>query len=541
VTVRTVSQLLVLWVTLNYGERTIDRTYSQDLDMSDTHHAIFETIERAATATPDRTALMFHGESWSWSELRDRVLRLAGSLSAAGVGPGDRIAFLDKNHPACLETTFAASLLGAAHAVVNFRLSPQELAYVINDSTAEILIVGAEFTEAVEAIRPELHKLRRTVILGGSQDEYESFVAGGKPLQEHHRARPDDCFLQLYTSGTTGWPKGAMLTQGSLAAHNETLRPAYGMDSSTVNLVAMPLFHVGGTSWALGSMYAGGRTIIARDVIPADLLQVIKNEGVTHAFFVPAVIQMLLAVDGVAEATDCLEVIGYGGSPMPAPLMEQTLATLSTPLYSVYGMTEMSGVFCVLGPEDHRDPERRHLRASAGRPLPGTVVRVVDPATGDDVPTGQVGEFWVRSPQAMAGYWNQSEATAASFVDGWFRTGDAGRMDTDGYLFIEDRVKDMVITGGENVYPAEIERVLIEHPDVAEVAVIGVPSEKWGETVHAIVTPEGSATADAAALIAYARERLAHYKCPTGITFVAALPRNPTGKVLKRELLSIVQ
>src|SRR5207253_10318469 len=177
---------------------------------------------------------------------------------------------------------------------------------------------------------------------------------------------------------------------------------------------------------------------------------------------------------GVVEATAGLKVIGYGGSPMPLPLMDRTIETLSTPLYSVYGMTEMSGVFCVLGPEDHRDPTRRHLRTSAGRPLPGTVVRVVDATTGTDVAPGGLGEFWVKSPQAMAGYWNNSEATADAFVDGWMRTGDAGRADEQGYLFIEDRVKDMVISGGENVYPAEVERVLVEHPDVAEVAVIGL-------------------------------------------------------------------
>jgi len=509
--------------------------------MSDTTPAIFETVERAATATPDRTALMFAGQTWSWRELRDRILRLAGALRAEGLGPGDRIAFLDKNHPACLETTFAASLLGAAHAVVNFRLAPEELAYVINDSTAEVLIVGQEFAGAVEAIRSELPQVRRVVIVGGSQDEYESLLAGGAPLQERHRAEADDCFLQLYTSGTTGWPKGAMLTQGSLAAHNEALLSAYRMDESTVNLVAMPLFHVGGTSWALGSMYAGGVTIIAREVVPADILELIKDEKVTHAFFVPAVIQMLLAEEGVAEATAGLQVIGYGGSPMPAPLMEKTLSSLSTPLYSVYGMTEMSGVFCVLGPDDHRDPDRRHLRASAGRPLPGTVVRVVDPSSGDDVAPGQVGEFWVRSPQAMAGYWNKPEATAEALVSGWLRTGDAGRMDDDGYLFIEDRVKDMVITGGENVYPAEVERVLIEHPDVAEVAVIGVPSEKWGETLHAVVTARETSKLEAADLIAFARERLAHYKCPTGVTFLDAMPRNPTGKILKRELRAALQ
>jgi acyl-CoA synthetase (AMP-forming)/AMP-acid ligase II len=250
---------------------------------------------------------------------------------------------------------------------------------------------------------------------------------------------------------------------------------------------------------------------------------------------------MLLAQECVAEATAGLQVIGYGGSPMPAPLLERTLRTLSTPLYSVYGMTEMSGVFCVLGPEEHRDPDRRHLRDSAGRPAAGTVVRVVDPNTGEDTAPGQLGEFWVQSPQAMAGYWNNPEATAATFVDGWLRTGDAGRMDEDGYLFIEDRVKDMVITGGENVYPAEVERVLIEHPEVAEVAVLGRPSEKWGETVHAVVTLEDTSDLDAADLIAYSRERLAHYKCPTGITFVESLPRNPTGKVLKRELRATLE
>lgn len=504
--------------------------------MGVTPNGIFEIIERQASQHPDAVALLFGSASWTWTELRARILRLAGALRVEGLREGDRIAFLDKNHPACLETTFAASLLGAAHAVVNFRLSPEELAYVIDDSTAEILVVGEEFAGSVDAIRSELPRLRRLVVLGGDQDEYESLVAGGTALTERHQASADDCFLQLYTSGTTGWPKGAMLSQAGLAAHNEALLPAYKMDESTVNLVAMPLFHVGGTSWALGSMYAGGRTIIARDAVPADLLKVIKDEQVTHAFFVPALIQMLLAQPDVVEATKSLQVIGYGGSPMPAPLMEKTLATLDTPLYSVYGMTEMSGAFCVLGPDDHRDPARAHLRASAGRPLPGSDVRVVDPNSGEEAPLGEVGEFWVKSPQAMVGYWNKPDQSAESLVDGWLRTGDAGRMDADGYLYIEDRVKDMVITGGENVYPAEVERVLIQHPSVAEVAVIGLPDEKWGETVHAVVTPESGSEPEAAELITYARERLAHYKCPTGITFVDALPRNPTGKILKRDL-----
>jgi acyl-CoA synthetase (AMP-forming)/AMP-acid ligase II len=360
-------------------------------------------------------------------------------------------------------------------------------------------------------------------------------------VTEPYESAPDDCFLQLYTSGTTGWPKGAMLTQRSMTAHTRVVAPAYAMDESTSNIVAMPLFHVGGTSWALGSMGVGGRTIIVRNVIPGALLDLIESRAATHAFFVPAVVDMLLAdPDRARSALRSLKVLAYGGSPMPAPLMERTLNVLpATPLYSVYGMTEISGVFCVLGPDEHRDQRRSYLRASAGRPMPGNEVRVADPAAGADVPPGEVGEFWVRSEQVMAGYWNMPEATREAIAPGgWLRTGDAGRIDDDGYLYIEDRVKDMIISGGENVYPAEVERVLRQYPDVAEVAVIGVPDERWGETVKAVVVPAEGAAPDEAALIAFTRDRLAHYKCPTSVSVVSALPRNATGKVLKRQLRS---
>jgi acyl-CoA synthetase (AMP-forming)/AMP-acid ligase II len=459
-------------------------------------------------------------------------------LRAAGLGPGDRFAVLDKNHPACLELTLAASLIGAANAVVNFRLSTEELAHVLGDSTARLAVVGEELAPALRELRDRLPHLREVVVLGGETDQYEQWIAAAEPVTDPRPATPDDCFLQLYTSGTTGWPKGAMLTQRSMGAHTRTVVSAYGMDESTVNVVAMPLFHVGGTSWAMGSLSAGARTVVVRDIVPAAVLDLIESRAATHAFFVPAVIQMLLADPARArEALRSLKVLGYGGSPMPAPLMERTLSTVDTPLYSVYGMTEMSGVFCVLGPVEHRDDERKHLRASAGRPLPGTEVRVVDPATGADVPSGELGEFWVRSEQVMSGYWHMPDATRdAISLDGWLRTGDAGRRDDDGYLYIEDRVKDMVISGGENIYPAEVERVLLQHPGVAEVAVIGVPHEKWGETVKAVVVPAGGTDVDETGLIAFARDRLAHYKCPTSVTMVAEMPRNPTGKILKRQL-----
>ncbi|MFF4256574.1 long-chain-fatty-acid--CoA ligase [Streptomyces sp. NPDC001663] len=506
--------------------------------MTTDNFGVFATVERWSTETPHREALAFGDRSWTWSQLDERVRRAAGALRAAGLGPGDRFATLDKNHPACLELTLAASLVGAANAVVNFRLSPDELAHVLHDSTAQLIVVGAEFAGTVEQLRERLPKVRTVVVLGGEGDEYEDWLADAEPVTEPRLAAPEECFLQLYTSGTTGWPKGAMLTQRGMLAHAAAVAPAYAMDENTVNVVAMPLFHVGGTSWALGSMSVGARTVVVRELVPATLLDLIEARSATHAFLVPAVIQMLLGDEARARAVlGGLKVLCYGGSPMPLPLMERVLSVLPTPLYSVYGMTELSGVLGVLRPDEHRDERRGHLLASAGRALPGNELRVVDPATGKDVEPGQVGEFWVRSEQVMAGYWNMPEATRQAITsDGWLCTGDAGRVDDDGYLYIEDRVKDMIITGGENVYPAEVERILLMHPAVAEVAVIGVPHEKWGETVKALVVPHGEFTLDESELITFSRDRLAHYKCPTSIASVMALPRNPTGKILKREL-----
>jgi acyl-CoA synthetase (AMP-forming)/AMP-acid ligase II len=501
---------------------------------------IFNIVERWAADAPDREALAFGNRSWTWAQLDDRIRRAAGALRASGLGPGDRLAVLDKNHPACLELTLAASPVGAVNAVVSFRLSPEELAHVLDDAEAQVVVVGAEFAETLAVLGDRLPKVREVVVVGGGEDEYEKWLAAAEPVTEPYESTPAACFLVLYTSGTTGWPKGAMLTQRSMTAHTRVVAPAYAMDESTINIVAMPLFHVGGTSWALGSMSAGSRTIIVREPIPGALLDLIESRQATHAFFVPAVVGMLLADPARARsALRSLRVLAYGGSPMPGPLMERTLTVLPTPLYSVYGMTEASGVFCCLGPDEHRDPRRARLRASAGRPLPGNEVRVVDPATGADVQPGEAGEFWVRYEQVMAGYWNMPEATGEAITPGgWLRTGDAGRLDDEGYLYIEDRVKDLIISGGENVYPAEVERVLLQHPDVAEVAVIGVPDDKWGVTVKAVVVPAAGAAPDEAVLIAFTRDRLAHYKSPTSVCVVSALPRNPGGKILKRQLRS---
>lgn len=499
-------------------------------------HRIYDVIVANLADRPNDTALQYGDRSWTWAELDERIRRVAAHLRTLGVQPGDRIATVDKNSAASLELTFAASLIGAAHAVVNFRLSPDEIRYVLDDSQAVVTFAGPDFLATVVRLRDDLPMLREVIPVGGDTDGYEPLATDGPLLTDAFEAADDTAFLQLYTSGTTGRPKGALLTHRSVGAHTARVAPAYDMDADTVNLVAMPLFHVGGTCWALGSMYVGGRTIVVRDLIPDQLLAQLRTEQVTHVFLVPAVIGMLTAIPGIREAFSTVRVLGYGGSPMPLPTVQAAVAAFDSGLYSVYGMTEMSGTFCALRPAEHRDPHRQHLLASAGQIIEGNEVRVVDPATGQDVSPGEPGELLVRSEQVTSGYWRNPTATAATITDGWLHTGDVVRIDGEGYVFVVDRAKDMLISGGENVYPAEVERVLTEHPDVAEVAVVGAPHPTWGETPVAYVVSAPERQIDPAELIAYCRQHLAHYKCPTSVITVEALPRNAMAKILKQPL-----
>ncbi|SNR64967.1 Acyl-CoA synthetase (AMP-forming)/AMP-acid ligase II [Haloechinothrix alba] len=486
---------------------------------------------------PGGVALRFEEMTLTWEQLSDRVLRNADAQRALGLRPGDRVAFVDKNHAACLETTLACSAAGTVNAVVNFRLAPAELVHVIKDSTARVLFVGHEFRETVDELLPELPDVERVVTVGGAHDEYEPLLAAAAAVDPAHSASVDDCFLQLYTSGTTGHPKGAMLTHRSLVAHGRAAARGFGFERDSVNMVAMPLFHVGGTSWALAGMMRGCTTIVVREVVPDRVLAQLAEDSVTHAFFVPAVFGFFLQTPGVADYDySSLRCLGYGGSPMPTALLRSALDVFPVDFYQVYGMTEASGVFCILGPEEHRDDAHPERLVSAGRPVDGVELRVVDPVTGMEVPDGHVGEFHVRGEQVMAGYWRLPDATGSTIVDGWLRTGDAGRRDEDGYVYVEDRVKDMIITGGENVYPAEVERVLSEYPDVGEVAVIGVPDDTWGESVKAVVAPGQGAELDTEKLLAFAAGNLAGYKRPRSVDVVEALPRNATGKILKRSL-----
>ncbi len=487
---------------------------------------------------PDAPAITFGGTTRTWAEFARRIRRGVAAQRAAGLRPGDRVAVLDLNHPSCLETTLACAQAGTANAVVNFRLAPPEIVYVINDSKARILFVGPEFAGAVAAVRDKLPTVETVIHVGGDTDEYEAWIGAHEPDAEIHPVEPGDCFVQLYTSGTTGFPKGAMLTHRGMLAHATNVMADFDVDGDSRVQVAMPLFHVGGTSYSLLAVTAGAHMLMMRLPDPAGALEMLERERITHTFYVPALMAMMLQVPGMAERDySSVKALSYGASPMPLPVMRGCLKVFPGVMHQVYGMTEQCGVVSSLGPEDHADPAREHLLISAGTPIHGVEIEIRDPATGDPVPTGEPGEIWVRSEQLMGGYWGKPEATEAAITaDGWLRSGDGGHVDAEGYVYVTDRIKDMIISGGENIYPAEIERVLAEHPTVGDVAVIGVPDERWGEVPKAVVVAAPDATVDEAELLAYARENLAAFKCPKSVDVVAELPRNPTGKILKKDL-----
>ncbi|MBO0729650.1 MAG: long-chain-fatty-acid--CoA ligase [Acidimicrobiaceae bacterium] len=502
--------------------------------------ATADVVRDWAARDPDRPALRFEGRTLTYRQLDERSSRVARALRAAGVGPGRRVAFLDKNGPEQAELFFGAAKINAVPTPVNYRLAGPEIGYIVADTEAPVFVVGEEFVPAVEKVAGELPGVELVVI--GASDTRPSFEAwrDAHPAEDPQEPQaPDDVAYQLYSSGTTGRPKGVQLTNANLFAGLPIYSWMLGMGPDSVSLVAMPLYHIGGGGWLLAGLCAGGLNVIAREAVPARLVETIEQERVTQAFLVPAVLQFMLAEPGVEERDfSALHAILYGASPISEQVLKASMRTFGCQFVQAYGLTETTGTVVYLPAADH-DPDGPHpqrLRA-CGIPTPGTDVRVVDAATGDDLRPGEVGEIWIKGPTIMHGYWHLPEATEEAMAPGgWFRSGDAGYLDADGYLYIYDRVKDMIVSAGENIYPAEIENVLMSHPAVADVAVIGVPHERWGESPKAIVVRAAGAEVTDAALIAWCREQLAGFKCPTSVDWVEALPRNPSGKIMKKEL-----
>ncbi len=492
-------------------------------------------IRRLAASQPDAPALTYEGRTASFGQLHASSSRAANALREAGVRPGDRVALLTRNTAECYELMFATSKIGAILVGLNWRLAAVELDAIVADAQPAVVIVGATEQDLLSPAARTTAGLRRVVTLG---QEYDAWRAAAPDTDPGHAGAPDEVALVLYTSGTTGLPKGVMLTNEGFS-YTEKLAQYWAMSPASVNLVAMPMFHIGGCGYGTSTMLAGGHTVLMRDVVPALAIELIARYRVTHTFFVPAVVQMLLQVPGVEKADfSSMELLMYGASPIGEALLLRALEVLRCRFMQAYGMTETTGTIVNLDPQDH-DPggPRARLLRSCGKAVSWVELQVTDPTTGQPVPTGSVGEIWVRSPMVMKGYWNNPEATAQTLMPGgWLRTGDAVYQDEDGYIYLYDRFKDMIISGGENVYPAEVENAMGGHPAILEVAAIGVPHERWGETVKAVVVLRPGMQATADELIAYTRERLARYKCPTSIEFAQTLPRNASGKLLKREL-----
>ncbi len=493
-----------------------------------------------AAATPDRIAISFGDQRIGWAALHDRVLRAVAAFRGAGVRPGDRLGWLGLNHPDYIIVMAACFRLGAVLVAINARLVAREIAFILQDAGIGVLISESSFCAAAEDARSSAG-VERIILIDAPHDGTPAFahwIATWAPDDIGHQVDSEDVALQLYTSGTTGFPKGALLPHRALLGTIEKGRltgEAWGeWDENDVCLVAMPLFHIGGTGWGLHAVEAGAAMVILPRPDVAGIIAAIANQRVTRMFIVPsvlaAVVQQLETTS--ADMTSLTELY-YGASPIPLDILRRSITAFpNAGFIQCYGATETSGTVVYLPPHDHEPAGNDRMRG-CGKAFPGNEIRIIDGA-GTILPPGIVGEVAIKSVSNMIGYHRNPEATAKALQDGWYRTGDAGFLDADGYLTIHDRVKDMIISGGENVYPAEIESALHDHPDVVDCAVIGVPDARWGEAVKAIIVRRGDVTAEA--IVAFARTRIAGYKVPKSVDFVETLPRNASGKILKKEL-----
>jgi long-chain acyl-CoA synthetase len=492
---------------------------------------------------PDAAALVFEGRSTSFADFDRHTDRVAAALLAEGLVKGDRIAYVGKNSDHYFELLFGAAKAGVVLAPVGWRLAPREIAYILGDAEARMVFVGPELIAYVRDVAELILDQPKLIAMEANEYGHPEFIDWRDAAPDDGQAphiTSADVAIQLYTSGTTGRPKGAMLTHNNilgprkLAAAADMAWNRWGPDD--VSLVAMPVAHIGGTGWGVVGLVNGAKGVVAREFDPTKVLDFIEKDRVSKMFMVPAALQIVVRQPRARQVDySRLTHILYGAAPIPLDLLRECIEVFGCGFVQQYGMTETTGTVVYLPPEDH-DPAGNARMRSAGLAMPGVELKVL----GDDgqvLPPGEVGEVAIRSPANMAGYWKLPEATAGTIdAENWLRTGDAGYIDADGYLFIHDRVKDMIISGGENIYPAEVESAVYGHPHVAEVAVIGVPDDTWGEAVKAVVALKPGAPEDPADIIAFARTRIAGFKAPKTIDFVEVLPRNASGKILRREL-----
>lgn len=497
-------------------------------------------IHRAVQINRDGIATACHGRERTWGAFADRVARLAGALRGLGVGVGDRVSMLALNSDRYAEFYYATFWLGAVAVPVNTRWSVPEILYSLDDAEPRVLLFDDAFVEQASALRRDARSLRDVIFAGeGTAPDWaldvEALIAGADPVADLRHGGQALAAI-MYTGGTTGFPKGVMLSHDGLAFNAVGTAATFGVSERTVVLHAAPMFHLADAMMLFQTTFVAGTHVIVPGFAPQPVCDAIATRGVTHSLLVPTMIRLVVDhLEASGQRLPNLEYLIYGASPIPEAVLRRAMAVLpATRFVQAFGQTELSPVATLLGAE-HHVPDGTRLR-SAGRAMAGVDVAIID-EDGREVPRGTVGEVWVRGPNTMLGYWRREQATAETLVDGWVRMGDAAYMDDDGFVFVVDRVKDMIISGGENVYSAEVENALMQHAGVGECAVIGVPDERWGERVHAVVVAKVGLSLDAAEIIAHCKALIATYKCPRSVELRAEpLPVSAAGKILKTQL-----
>lgn len=498
-----------------------------------------DCLSRAARIWPDRIASVDGGKSRTWQQVSDDVQGLAAVLSSVGVHAGNRVAILGANSGRYLDCFFAASWLGALVVPLNIRLARAELAACLVDSGPRVLLAGDGYSDAALELAREVRGLR--VVHAGDGPAPVGLLplaeAGQTKLADRPSGGGEIPAGIFYTGGTTGVPKGVVLTHDNLLANAWHVLPQLGWDDRTVFLHAAPMFHLADICCLVAVSVVGGQHVILPRFETEEVISAVAAHGVTALGLVPAMINALTARLGGRQLPSLTSML-YGGSPMPEELIIRTRELLpQVRLWQAYGQTEASPILTLLAPEHHL-PGAAGRAKSAGQPVPGCQITIRDPASGTDLPHGQAGEICGRGDNVMSGYWKQPDLTASVLADGWLRTGDAGYLDADGFLYVTGRLDDMIITGGENVYPTEVEDVLYRYPTVAEAAVIGLPDPTWGQRVHAIVVLWPGSGASGEELALFCRQFLGSYKCPRSFEFRDALPKTGVGKVNRKLLVT---
>ncbi|WP_370617423.1 long-chain-fatty-acid--CoA ligase [Mumia sp. Pv 4-285] len=500
-----------------------------------------DITRRRAAVTPDAVAVITPEATTTFLDLDLEASQVAQALLAGGVAAGDRVAYVGENAPSFLAVMYGASKMGAVPTALNFRLAGPEVAYILGNAEPAAIVLGRGMEHLVPVAQDAGVRLVVTLAGHPGTTSYDDWLADVPATDPGYSRGPDESALMFYTSGTTGHPKGIELTGPNIGKAIAAMHYLLELDTTSVALAPVPFFHVSGLGLALVAGVNGAALLLRNQTSPADLLSILQEYRVSHAVAVPTLIQFMVAQPEARTADwSALKYLIYGSSPIPEPVLREATEVFGCKFLQSYGLTESTGGVTMLSPEDHRPtPETAHRLRSVGRPMPNVPVRVVDPTTLADLPPGERGEVLIGGGHVMKRYWRNDSATAAAITDdGWLRTGDGGSFDEDGYLYLHDRLKDMIVSGGENVYPAEVESTLTGHPSIAQVAVIGVPSERWGESAYAVVVPTPGATVTEGEIIAWARERMAHFKCPVGVAFVETLPLNASGKLLKTALRS---